>query len=268
MAKKNYLIGAGILAVAAGLAIGMAGGFQASKANPASAATQTIPGPLTNEKIESLKADLDKVAQYEMEYGCTTTDKFGRKEFCGESKQKVDALHDQLATEVRKLQERDPAAVAAVVSNIRQLTGDSNLAVEFNSSAANPYTVDSQVRIEQYRDSKGFVYLVNPATNKVVQMGPGPDSKIQFAAAPRLSTDELRNKAEAFLEQKVEDFDQIKISYSSKEMSKPGNMSYAFRWEAKSVPQGEELAPFVQVVLSPAGDVMSFNDTRSLYSQN
>ena len=99
-------------------------------------------------------------------------------------------------------------------------------------------------------------------------MGPGPDSKIQFASAPRLSADELRSKAEGFLEQKVEGFDQIKTSYSSREMSKPGNMSYAFRWEAKSVPQGEEMVPFVQVVLSPAGDVMSFNDTRSLYSQN
>jgi hypothetical protein len=268
MAKKNYLIGAGILAVAAGLAIGLADGFQASKANPASAAEQTVPGPLTSEKIESLKANLDKVAQYEMAYGCTTADKFGRKEFCGESKQKVDALHDQLAAEVRKLQERDPAAVAAVVSNIREFTGDSNLSVEFNSSAANPYTTGNQVRIEQYRDSKGFIYLINPAANKVIQMGPGPDSKIQFADTPRLSTGELRSKAEAFLEQKIEGFDQIKANYSSREMSKPGNMSYAFRWEAKSVPQGEELAPFVQVVLSPAGDVMSFNDTTSLYSQN
>ena len=268
MAKKNYLIGAGILAVAAGLAIGIAGGFQAGKASPASAATQTVPGPLTNEKIETLKADLDKVAQYELAYGCTKTDEFGRKEFCGESKQKVDALHDQLAAEVRELQERDPASVSAVVSNIWELAGDSNLAVEFNSSAANPYTVDNQVRIEQYRDSKGFVYLVNPTTNKVVQMGPGPDSKIQFAVTPRLSTDDLRSKAEAFLEEKVEGFDQLKAIYSSREMSKPGNVSYAFRWEAKSVPKGEEMAPFVQVVLSPAGDVMSFNDTRSLYSQN
>lgn len=267
MAKKNYLIGAGIVAVV-GLAIGIAGGFQAGKASPASAAIQTVPGPLTNEKIESLKTDLDKVAQYELAYGCTTTNQFGRKEFCGESKQKVNALHDQLAAEVRKLQERDSASVAAVVSNIRILTGDSNLSVTFDSSAANPYTVGSSQRIEQYRDSKGFVYLVNPATNKVIQMGPGPDSKIQFAAEPRLSLDQLRSKAAAFLKEKAEGFDQVKASYSRREMSKPGNASYAFRWEAKSIPAGEEMAPFVQVVLSPSGEVMSFNDTRSLYSQN
>lgn len=268
MAKKNYVIGAGILAVAAGLAIGIAGGFQAGKASPVSAAVQTVADPLTNEKVEALKADLDKIAQYELAYGCTTTDKFGRKEFCGESKQKVDSLHAQLAAEVRKIQQRDPAAVAAVVSNIRVLTGDSNLAVEFDSSAANPYTVGNLLRIEQYRDAKGFVYLVNPATNKVVQMGPGPDSKIQFAASPRLTTDQLRGKAQNFLAGKVDGFDQVKSDFSYREMSKPGNMSYAFRWEARSVPAGEEMAPFVQVVLSPAGEVMSFNDTRSLYSQN
>jgi hypothetical protein len=268
MAKKNYVIGAGVIAVAVGLTVGLAGGFRIGKSNTASAAPQTVAGPLTSEKVEALKIDLDKTAQYELAYGCTTADKFGRKEFCGESKQKVDALHAQLVAEVRKLEERDPAAVATVVANIQALAGDSNLAVEFDSTASNPYTANDAVRIEQYRDAKGFMYLVNPSTNKVIQMGPGPGSKIEFAATPKLTLEELRSKAESFLAGKVEDFDTVKAGFSYREMSKPGNMSYAFRWEAKSIPADEELKPFVQVVLSPAGEVMSFNDTRSLYSQN
>ena len=265
MVNKKYITGAGIFVAAAGFVL--IGGLQISKGNAVSAAVQTD-APPTSEKIESLKTSLDKTAQYELAHGCTTTDQFGRKEFCEESKQKVDSLHAQLVTEIRKLEQRSALAIAAVTANIRTLAGDPALEVSFDSTASDPYTAGGGVRIEQYRDAKGFVYLVNPADNKVIQMGPGPGSKIEFTVSPKLSLDKLRAKAENFLAEKIDGFNQVKADFKYREMSKPGNMSYAFRWEAKSVPQGEELAPFVQVVLSPAGDVMSFNDTRSLYSQN
>jgi hypothetical protein len=78
--------------------------------------------------------------------------------------------------------------------------------------------------------------------------------------------DVLQQKAEEFLSKNVADFDQVKSDYTLRVTSKEGNVSHAFRWEAKSKPTGEDVVPFVQVVLSPIGEVMSFNDVRSLYS--
>ncbi len=143
MANKKYIAGAGIFVAVTGLVL--IAGLQIGKGNAVSAAVQTD-APPTSEKIETLKTDLDKMAQYELAHGCTTINQFGRKEFCGESKQKVDTLHAQLVTEVKKLEQRDPAVIAAITANIRNLTDDSGLAVEFDSSAANPYTVNNPVR--------------------------------------------------------------------------------------------------------------------------
>lgn len=264
MAKK-YLIGAGITSVVIGLVIGAVIGFGSTKGSVTSAETPSVPGAHTNERIEALRAELDSVAQYESAYGCMTFGKNKQPEFCGESKARVDALHDQLVAELHKLEQRSPEAVAEVTAKIRELAGKPSLNVTFEGTSANPYT-NAVKRIEQYRDEQGFEYWVNPTNNAVVQFGPGSDKPIRFAEKGDLSVAELQQKAEAYLAQHVADFGKVKADYDFRQMSKPGNVSYAFRWEAKSKPEGEDMKPFVQVVLSPIGEVMSFNDVRSLYS--
>lgn len=265
MAKK-YIIGAGTVAIMAGLAIGIIWGFGSSKGDISSAEKSSIPGPHTNEKIEALKTELDKVTQYEMAYGCVEQNEYSQDVLCGDSKVRVEAIHKQLVDEWKKLEQRSPEAAAAAMSNIRKLTDKPSLEIIFNGTSANPYT-NNKKRIEFYQDSDGMEYLINPSTNKVVQFGPGPNSKIKFVQSSRFTEQDLKKKAEAFLSEHIADFNQIKADFVYRQLSKPGGTSYAFRWEAKTKPAGEDVAPFVQVVLSPAGEVMSFNDIRSLYSQ-
>lgn len=272
MAKKQFVIGAGVLAIVTGLALGVTSGFTFSKGSPVSAQTQpdnsAVPGPHTNTAIEQLKAELDSVAQYEAAYGCLTFGKNGQSVFCGASKDRVEALENRLTEEVHKLElaDRAPEALAKVKSNI-QAVAERKADVEFKGTSANPYT-NAVKRIEQWQDDKGFLYLVDPKDNGVVQFGPGPGSKIAFErnGSKSLPLAQLQAKAEEYLSKHVADFDSVKANFSFRQMSKLGNVSYAFRWEAKSKPQGEDVTPFVQVVLSPAGEVMSFNDVRSLYS--
>lgn len=271
MAKKQIVIGAGTLAVIAGLALGVVSGFTASKGEITNAqvASVQVAGPNTNEKIEQLKTELESVAQYEQAYGCTEVNKYGQKEFCANSKARIDALHRQLVDEVLKqeLSQRSPEAIAAVKARIQQLAGAS-VELTYQGNSSNPYTTASQDRVEHWIDSKGFDYWIDLATNKVIQVSPAPDSKIAVErdGSKSLSMDILKRKAEDFLSKNVADFDQVKTDFKFRETSKPGNVSHAFRWESSTKPEGAEMAPFVQVVLSPIGEVMSFNDTRSLYS--
>ena len=272
MAKKQFVIGAGALAIVFGLALGVTSGFTFSQGSPVSAQVQpdnsAVPGPHTNAAIESIRAELDSVTQYESAYGCLTFGRGGQSEFCGASKERVGTLENKLTEEVHKLElsGRSSEALAQVKSNIESLA-ERKANVTFEGTSANPYT-NAVKRIEQWQDDKGFLYIVDPVNNNVVQFGPGPGSKIPFErdGSKSLPKAELQAKAEEYLAKHVADFDSVKANFSFRTMSKPGSVSYAFRWEAKSKPQGEDVTPFVQIVLSPAGEVMSFNDVRSLYS--
>lgn len=272
MPKNKIIIGASMLAVAIGLAIGVVSGFTASKGEITQA--QTVPvrvsGSYTNERIESLKAEMDSVAQYEKAYGCTEINKYGNTEFCDNSKIRVDTLHQQLVDELHKqeLSMRSPEAIDAVKARIKSFAGDSSEEITFEGTSGNPYTSTTAKRIEHWLDSKGFDYWVDIETNQIVQFAPAPNSKIAFErdGSKSLGADALRRKAEEFLSKNVADFNQVKADYKFRQTSKPGSVSHAFRWESPSKPEGEEMSPFVQVVLSPIGEVMSFNDTRILYS--
>lgn len=272
MAKKQFVIGAGALAIVFGLALGVTSGFTFSQGSPVSAQVQpdnsAVPGPHTNAAIESIRAELDSVTQYESAYGCLTFGRGGQSEFCGASKERIGTLESKLTEEVHKLElsDRSSEALAQVRSNIESLA-ERKADVTFEGTSANPYT-NAVKRIEQWQDDKGFLYIVNPTNNAVVQFGPGPGSKIPFErdGSKSLPQSELKAMAEEYLSKHVADFDSVKANFSSRQMSKPGSVSYAFRWEAKSKPQGEDVTPFVQIVLSPVGEVMSFNDVRSLYS--
>ncbi|MFL6388914.1 MAG: hypothetical protein ACJ71U_15640 [Terriglobales bacterium] len=272
MAKTHLVIGAGILIVVVGL-IGVASGFSSKEAGVSMAQSlttnPTIDAPPTNALIEGIKAELDQTTQYELTHGCLATGQNGHSEFCGASKERVGALQNQLTEEIHKqeLAGRSTEAIAQVKKNIQTLA-EREATVVFMGTSANPYTNIAK-RIEHWQDDKGFLYLVNPENNQIVQFGPGPGSQIAFErdGGKSLNIKELQQTAEAYLSRHIADFDQVKTNFSFRQMSKPGNVSHAFRWEATTTPAGEDRPPFVQVVLSPAGEPMSFNDTRSLYSE-
>ncbi len=139
---------------------------------------------------------------------------------------------------------------------------DPSLAVSFQGTSANPYLATSH-RMEIYQDNRGMVYFVDPATDEVFQFGPGPNSRVEFCLSPKLGVDELRQRAESFLNKNVPDFQQIRKNWVYSESAK-GGTSYLFRWETPAASAGEGVRPFVQVVVSPCGEIMSFSGIYNL----
>jgi len=272
MSKTQSVISIGLLITAAGL-FSAASGSSPQEAQvltgQSAVATPANDAPPTNALIEQLKVELDRVTQSELMYGCLTSKENGRYEFCGDSKDRVEMLQNQLGEEVHKqeLADRTPDGLAQVKNNIQGLA-EREVSVTFIGTSLNPYTNKAK-RIEHWQDDRGFLYLVDRTNNHVVQFGPGPDRIIVFErdGSKSLTIEQLQQLAEKYLSKHVADFDLVKANFIFRQMSKAGNVSYAFRWEANTIPNGEDRRPFVQVVLSPIGEVMSFNDTRSLYSK-
>lgn len=246
------------LSLIAGLGIGSVLKSPASAAQPGNVA-----GHPTNPTIEALKAELERATQEELTKGCVERDsRTGQPVLCGSSKERVEAIHARLVEETLKAEQREPEAVARVIARIRAMREDPSLEVSFQGTSGNPYLATSR-RMEIYQDSRGMMYFVDPATDEVFQFGPGPNSKVEFCLSPKLGVDELRQRAESFLGKNIPDFQQIQKDWVYSESAK-GGTSYLFRWEAPAASAGEEVQPFVQVVLSPCGEIMSFNSTHNL----
>ncbi|MBC7228340.1 MAG: hypothetical protein H5T61_14095 [Thermoflexales bacterium] len=224
-----------------------------------SARSENAAGYPTNPTVEALKAELERVTQEELAKGCVEQDaRTGQRVLWGSSRERVDAIHARLVEETLKAEQREPEAVARVVARIRSLRGDPSLEVSFQGTSGNPYLVTSR-RMEIYQDNQGMMYFVDPATDEVFQFGPGPNSRVEFCLSPQLEVDELRQRAEVFVGKNVPDFQQIREKWIYSESAK-GGTSYLFRWEAPDASAGEEMRPFVQVVLSSCGEVVSFQD--------
>jgi len=233
--------------------------------HPPSTNTAIAAHPPTNPTIEALRTELEKATQQELKNGCTEWDpRTGQYLLCGASKERVEALHARLVEEVRKAEQRDPESIARVTGRIRAMMEAPSLEVTFQGTSANPYL--AQHRMEIYQDNRGMMYFVDPATDQVFQFGPGPNSTVQFCMSPQVSMDELRQRAESFLTKNVPDFALVKEKWVYAESSK-GGTSFLFRWEAPDVPDGEKTPPFLQVVLSPCGEIMSFNNTYGLWGR-
>jgi hypothetical protein len=267
---KRY-VGIGVIVL--GLVVGAVWGFVITAGNRTLAKDTLakevfVPGSMTNAKIEKLKAELEQTKEYEKAYGCVENTVGNEKILCGVSKERVDRVYDQLMWEIKNSQKRGDDQMAKVKAAIRAIKEDPLLEVDFNSNFANPFTEKNQKRIESYKDTKGFEYWVDPTNNSIVQFGPGGNSKVTFRENPKLSQKQLRDRVEKYLEKNIQDFASVQKTYVFETGSKgdAADMTYAFRWNAPAPVNGEDMAPFVQVVVSSAGDIKSFSDTRSLYN--
>lgn len=233
------------------------------KPSAATAPPARVSGYPTNPTVEALKAELEKATQEELAKGCVERgSKTGQPVFCGSSKGRVEAIHARLVEETLKAEQREPETVARVIARIRALREDPSLEVFFQGTSENPYLVTSH-RMEIYQDDRGMMYFVNPATDEVFQFGPGPNSQVEFCLSPSLDVDKLRQRAESFLSKNLPGFQQIQENWAYSESAK-GGTSFIFRWEAPGASAGEKMQPFVQVVLAPCGEIMSFTNTSNL----
>ncbi len=236
-------------------------GQQSTAAQP----KEFVAGSETNERIEQLKSELEKTAQYEMVYGCTENDQLGQKVFCGASKTKIDKLGQEIQNEILKQTKRSDRDIAEVKSKIKKIREDNSLTFEFQGKFTNPYTEKNNKKVEYYKDNKGIEYSVDPTTNEVIEF---TDDSIREAKVKNIDMAGLRAKAEAYLQKNVADFDRVKKTFTFEGGGKgdsQGDSMIAFRWNAPEKVNGEEMVPFVMIKLSPSGKIIGFSDTRSLY---
>ncbi len=259
--KKNY----GIAVFALALLFGGVYGIAITVGTPTTAAQPAVfvPGQETNERIEALKVQIDKTAEYEKVYGCLEKDKNGNGPFwCGKSKIKMDALESELTAEMQKHQIRTPELVAIVTANIREIAENPNLEVVFGGRFNNHYTEKIPKKVEYYKDNRNNTYSVDISTNKVVEFT--DETIIAESAGGALTKVALKARAEAYLAQHVSDFSEVKKIYIYEEGTKGGTLN-VFRWNAPAKVNGEDMLPFVMVKLSPSGKLIGFSDTRVLY---
>jgi hypothetical protein len=224
-----------------------------------------VPGPRSSERLEQLSVEMEKTAQYEMTYGCTENDELGRKVFCGPSKDKMKKLEAQYDIEYKKINKRSDQDIEKVKKYAREVTENPSLELEFTGAFNNPYTEKKPKRVEYYKDNKNNQYVVDPISNKVIDF---TDEYVVEAPSKNINSKALREKAEKYLAKNLPDFDVVKSTYIYEEGGKgdpKGDSMYAFRWNAPSKVNDEDMLPFVMVRLSPSGKIIGFTDTRSLY---
>lgn len=177
---------------------------------------------------------------------------------------------------------------ADAIQAIREIAQDPNLSVTFKTTTWTPYLRDKSVEI-YYSDV--HQYVVDPSTNTVIQFGPRPRSA-QEPPPPRkegtpLSVNELETRTRSFIARNAPTVDLAELTprHGSKQTpprpasdtDKKGNplpaptgdqvktVAFGFRWENLSagIP-GQRMTPFIQVVLTPNGEVGSYTNTISL----
>ena len=215
--------------------------------------------------IRELFASLDAATRRELADGCTEDDGQGGRRLCGNSKTKIDAMHDDAMKAADAAAARPPEARSAAILAIRTFRKNDRMAVTYRSTSPNPYK-DGEEKIEIYADDQGFEYWIDPLRDAVVQAGPGAGlHPAPRKARPdaRLPVAELRARAVALVEAQLPGFGKRRSSLHPLEDHKDKQI-YFFRWDDFSQPAKEsEMPPFVQAAFHADGTLASFTDTLS-----
>ncbi|MEY4744887.1 MAG: hypothetical protein RL272_832 [Candidatus Parcubacteria bacterium] len=217
-----------------------------------------------SETIKEMFADLDAATAHESDAGCTEDDGRGGKRLCGDSKSRVDALHDDAMRMADGAAARPPQARERAMAAIRAFRADRALGLAYRSTSQNPYSGADDKKIEIYADNDGNEYWIDPADDVLVQAGPGaglhtPPRKTRPEA--RLAVAELRARALEIVQAQMPGFASRKSSFHPLEDNKDKQL-YFFRWDDFSQPAKEsEMPPFVQVGLDAEGRIVSFTNT-------
>lgn len=261
MQYKNKVL---VPLLATGLVVGGAAGlyatysYQVHAEKGIPAITQS--GVQTSKVVESIQNELDRATEEERLHGCITKDKLGNQIFCGKSKERLDALHQELIEQIAKEQFRGESVRIEVEKSAREVAENDSIRLAFERNVGNPYNDKSNKRVEFYIDERGIEYMADAATNKVIQF---TNEKINLTPAGKpLNSDELKTRAGEYLALHVADFQSVQKQYTYEEGSKDG--MHVFRWNASSSVESAD-QPFVMVKLTSDGRIIGFSDTRSLY---
>ncbi len=242
-----------IFAVAAALALGSAVTI-AAHAEP-----RMVPVSAT---IRAMLDDLRSATQKEIASGCVEKDGRGGTRLCGDSKTRIDALHDDAARDADALIARPPERRQQALRAIRAFRNDDSLALTYHATSGNPYMDGANIEI--YADDRGNEYWIDPAADALVQMGPdaGADpTPHQTGPEARLPVARLREIAIGIAASQIPDFAARRSSFHPLEDNK-NRAVYFFRWDDFSRPAKEsDMPPFIQIALFADGTIASFTNT-------
>jgi hypothetical protein len=220
----------------------------------------------TSPEVESVRIELERAVQEEIEGGCTERYIFpdGQVAFCGTSKERISKLEGQLSEAIRSYQLRNSEEIKDGLEAVKSLSLSGGLDVRFDGSSSSPFNKKAGSRVNFYVDSDGVEYWVNPGRNQVVNID-FSKSGLRLDPLPRLPRQDLRRIAESFLTEHVANFAEIKDSFSLRILDcRADDLVCTFRWEAAAWTNKSDMPPFVQVSVSVGGRVVGFTNTQSL----
>lgn len=248
---------------------------------------------------ESLKQELERITQYELENGCVETTDRGQ-EFCGESKAKVDAAHAAYQAAVKSVSTPDTTTQQADTAGIRTFMADSNLEVAFtHSRSPSNFTVAVVTPISSGGDSVAntpaewkhtvnvyrttsiidgtcevYEFEVYPKTHEVVQVhvvypdGYAGQCTNGNMFSPVVSDEKIKEVGNAFATRIAPD-KQFTIS----PLTRGTASRVEWKWEDASykLPEGVsggsavDSRPTIRMHISSAGKILQYNNTIPLF---
>ncbi len=144
------------------------------------------------------------------------------------------------------------------IDALRALFDLPELPLEFVEMTTMINSPNGDLAVALYQDAEGRKYFVVPGSNQVVEI----DARAVLAsispAASSLSQDELRAKAEAFVQAAIPDFESRRAGLAYEAGVKGDN--YFFDWRAPSS-SGAVMPPFVQIGLHKSGVLFAYYNT-------
>jgi hypothetical protein len=150
------------------------------------------------------------------------------------------------------------ASQIEAIDAIRALLDLPQLPLEFVEMTTMVNSPNGDLAVALYQDTQGRKYSVVPSGDQVVEIDALAVLSSISPQAPPLSKDELRAKAEAFIQAAIPDFESRRAGLAYEAGVKGDN--YFFDWRAASSP-GAAMPPFVQIGLYKSGELFAYYNT-------
>ncbi len=150
------------------------------------------------------------------------------------------------------------ASQIEAIDALRALFDLPQLPLEFVEMTTMINSPGGDLAVALYQDTEGRKYSVVPGRDQVVEIDARAVLSSISPRAPPLPPDELRTKAEAFVQAAIPDFESRRAGLAYEAGVKGDN--YFFDWRAASSP-GATMPPFVQIGLYKSGEVFAYYNT-------
>jgi hypothetical protein len=216
-----------------------------------------VAGLSVDEQIAKLLQDYQFALDKEVAIGDTVIvkndDGTQQKMLQGKSKEKMDALWAVTTAKIDALQARPAQDRQASIDMLAARFGDS---VHYVQTTSLPFYSQS-ARIEVY-ESLTMQYMVDIASQQIIEMQPLPVGNPPYHTTPKLAPPELERRARQFIASTGAD---LNLSALTPAFGNKEEITFFFRWENHNREQPDGGARFVQVAYSAAGDFLNYYNT-------